>query len=59
MSVDQIEQALIENCSDIKVSRFSSIEKAYLQAQAEANEGDRIIVFGSIFTVSEVLASES
>ena len=60
MEVAQIEQALKENCSDnINVSKFDSIEDAYVQAQAIAHEGDRIIVFGSIFTVSEVLASES
>ena len=60
MEVAQIEQALKENCSDsINVSKFDSIEDAYVHAQAIAHEGDRIIVFGSIFTVSEVLASES
>ena len=59
MPVNQIEQALKEDSSDINVSKFDSIEDAYVQAQAIAHEGDRIIVFGSIFTVSEVLASES
>ena len=59
MQVAQIEQSLKESCSEVKVNKFDSIENAYVQAQAEANEGDRIIVFGSIFTVSEVLASES
>ncbi len=59
MKIDQIEQALKENSSKINVSKFESVEDAYVQAQAIAQEGDRIIVFGSIFTVSEVLASES
>ena len=59
MKVDQVEQSLMQQSSELKVNVFDSVEKAYSQAQADANEGDRIIVFGSIFTVSEVLASES
>ncbi len=59
MKVDQVEQLLRQQCSETKVSVFESVEKAYSQAQADVSEGDRIIVFGSIFTVSEVLASES
>ena len=59
MQVDQVEQSLMKQSSDICVKVFESVEQAYSQAQIDAHEGDRIIVFGSIFTVSEVLASES
>ena len=59
MQVDQVEQSLMQQSSDTSVEVFESVEQAYSQAQMEASEGDRIIVFGSIFTVSEVLASES
>ena len=59
MQVDQVEQSLMQQSSDTSVKVFESVEHAYSQAQVDASEGDRIIVFGSIFTVSEVLASES
>ena len=59
MQVDQVEQSVMKQSSNACVSKFESVEAAYLQAQQDASEGDRIIVFGSIFTVSEVLASES
>lgn len=59
MGVDHVEQSLMQQSSDTSVKVFQSVEQAYSQAQMEASEGDRIIVFGSIFTVSEVLASES
>ncbi|MFK8028061.1 MAG: bifunctional tetrahydrofolate synthase/dihydrofolate synthase [Gammaproteobacteria bacterium] len=59
MEVDHVEQSLMRQSSDTSVKVFQSVEQAYSQAQMEASEGDRIIVFGSIFTVSEVLASES
>jgi len=59
MQVEQVEQSLMKQSSDTSVKVFESIEKAYSQAQMAASKGDRIIVFGSIFTVSEVLASES
>ena len=59
MPLDQVEQSLMQQSSTTSVRKFDSVEAAYLQAQQEATKGDRIIVFGSIFTVSEVLASES
>ena len=59
MAVDQVEQSLMKQSSKTCVVRFDTVESAYAQAQRDASEGDRIIVFGSIFTVSEVLASES
>jgi dihydrofolate synthase/folylpolyglutamate synthase len=59
MPVDQVKQSVMKQSSDASVRVFESVEHAYSQAQMDASEGDRIIVFGSIFTVSEVLASES
>ena len=59
MDLDQVEQSLMKQSSTTRVVRFDSVESAYAKAQLDASEGDRIIVFGSIFTVSEVLASES
>ncbi len=59
MQVDEVEQSLMKQNSNTHVVKFDSVESAYSQAQMNASEGDRILVFGSIFTVSEVLASES
>lgn len=59
MEVDQVEQSLMKKSSTTHVVKFDSVESAYARAQLDASEGDRILVFGSIFTVSEVLASES
>ena len=59
MEYQQVEHAIKEHDSTAKIEQFPSIQTAYSQAQNDAQEGDRILVFGSIFTVSEVLASES
>lgn len=58
MPTDQVEQVLAKICPSTKVSVFESVERAYSQAQSDASKGDRILVFGSIFTVSEALACE-
>ena len=58
MGVEKVEQALKPHCpNDVKI--YKTVEQAYLQAQNDSNKGDRILVFGSIFTVAEVLASEN
>ncbi len=59
MEVSKVEQSLMKQSSETSVKIFETVEQAYLQAQMDASKGDRIIVFGSIYTVSEVLASES
>ncbi|WP_373975430.1 bifunctional tetrahydrofolate synthase/dihydrofolate synthase [Chitinibacter sp. SCUT-21] len=38
-----------------KVFQYDSVEKAYAAACEGANEADRILVFGSFFTVAEVM----
>lgn len=58
MDVTQVEQVLRQYGQTVEIKLFSSVEQAYSQAQNDANKGDRILVFGSIFTVAEVLASE-
>ena len=59
MKVKQVEQAVSECGQNVEFKSFDTVEDAYLQAQNDAQKGDRILVFGSIFTVSEVLASEN
>ena len=58
MDVKQVEQVLRQHGQTVEIKLFSSVEQAYSQAQNDAHKGDRILVFGSIFTVAEVLASE-
>lgn len=58
MGVDDIKQAINKHASDSKIVVFDSVESAYSKAQSDTQEGDRILVFGSIFTVSEVIACE-
>ena len=59
MPAGRTEQIVAQKNRQADVKLFASVESAYCQAQADACEGDRIIVFGSIFTVSQVLACES
>lgn len=40
------------------IKKYSSVDMAYKQILSNANEGDRIIVFGSFYTVAEVLEIE-
>jgi dihydrofolate synthase / folylpolyglutamate synthase len=36
------------------VNEFSSLEQAFESAMSRAKEGDRVVIFGSFHTVSEV-----
>ena len=58
MEIERVEQVIAKYCPNASVTRFDSVEQAYSQAQSDASKGDRILVFGSIFTVSEALACE-
>ena len=58
MEVEKVEQALERYCPNA-VKSFETVEQAYMKAQNDSEKGDRILVFGSIFTVAEVLASEN
>ena len=59
MELDQVKQVLERYYPSSAIQSFTTVEQAYSQAQNNANKGDRILVFGSIFTVAEVLAGES
>lgn len=59
MDLDKVMRVLSAVCTEPDILRFNTVEEAYNKAQSEALSGDRILVFGSIFTVSEVLSSES
>lgn len=58
MNISQVKQALEAHASPQSITQFDSVATAYQQALAEATPQDRVLVFGSIFTVSEVLAFE-
>ena len=58
MEANQVEQAIGRFGQSFRIKSFKTVEQAYIQAQSDAEKGDRILVFGSIFTVAEVLASE-
>jgi len=57
MPIERVSAALYEASADTVARSFDTVEQAYEQAQQNASKGDRILVFGSIFTVSEVIAS--
>ena len=59
MPAGRIQQIVMQKNSNADVTLFASVESAYFQARAHACKGDRIVVFGSIFTVSQALACES
>ncbi|NOT15326.1 MAG: bifunctional tetrahydrofolate synthase/dihydrofolate synthase [Methylotenera sp.] len=62
-SIDHVRGALAtelvakitQSSATAKLKSFDSVAEAYLQACEEASENDRIIVFGSFFTVASVL----
>jgi dihydrofolate synthase/folylpolyglutamate synthase len=53
-SLQQLQQAFKKDYIST-VSFLSSIQKAYAEASQEAVTGDRIIIFGSFHTVSDVM----
>ena len=59
MPAERIQQIVMQKNLNADVTLFASVESAYFQARAHACKGDRIVVFGSIFTVSQALACES
>ena len=59
MAVAEVEQELTRYFPKSAIKTFPTIEQAYSQAQNVSNKGDRILVFGSIFTVAEVLTAEN
>lgn len=58
MDITEIKKAINKHAANSKIVEFDSVDAAYAKAQSDTKEGDRIVVFGSIFTVSEVIACE-
>lgn len=54
-SVEQMHQAIQSSCGDVTVFTHADTRAALSEAQLTARDGDRIIVFGSFFTVAELL----
>jgi dihydrofolate synthase/folylpolyglutamate synthase len=48
----------LQNLSVSAIKKYPSVNMAYKQILSNANQGDRIIVFGSFYTVAEVLEIE-
>ncbi|WP_410498193.1 bifunctional tetrahydrofolate synthase/dihydrofolate synthase [Chitinibacter sp. S2-10] len=51
----RLAQIILEQVPRAKVFQYESVEKAYAAACEGANEADRILVFGSFYTVAEVM----
>ncbi len=51
----QLSRVIEQTCGNYTVHCFSSVTAAYRQAMGDARPGDRVVVFGSFFTVAEVL----
>ena len=58
MKIDSVQQALLKHAGDRVIYQFPAVDEAYQSALQQASARDRVLVFGSIFTVSEVLALE-
>jgi dihydrofolate synthase / folylpolyglutamate synthase len=54
-TVEEIAEKLSAAGEGAKVSRFTSIENAYAAARERATENDRILGFGSFYTVADLL----
>jgi dihydrofolate synthase/folylpolyglutamate synthase len=55
-SADELETALRKSAAQLPAEKFDSAETAFSAALERAGEGDKIVVFGSFFTVGEVMA---
>lgn len=52
---DHLAEIILKQAPRAQVRQYDSVEKAYHAACEAANEADRILVFGSFFTVAEVM----
>lgn len=57
--VDELASCILSEETTAEIDRFGSLAEAFAQACLEASENDRIIVFGSFFTVAEVMQRHS
>jgi dihydrofolate synthase/folylpolyglutamate synthase len=58
-TADEIEQGIVRSGAGGEVRRFPSPRHALAAAQEDAGEGDRIVAFGSFYTVAEVMAART
>ena len=52
----QLSRVIGKTCEDSTVHCFNGVTAAYQRAMYDARPGDRVVVFGSFFTVAEVLS---
>jgi dihydrofolate synthase/folylpolyglutamate synthase len=57
--VAELEKLIRDRSPTARVARFGCLPEALQQACLEASENDRIIIFGSFFTVSEIMQGRS
>jgi dihydrofolate synthase/folylpolyglutamate synthase len=58
-TAEEVEQGIVRSGAGGEVRRFPSPRQALAAAQEDAGEGDRIIAFGSFYTVAEVMAARA
>jgi dihydrofolate synthase/folylpolyglutamate synthase len=56
MSAETLALQLADVIDDDKVNTFDTVPEAYAQAMAVAEEGDRVLIFGSFHTVESVMS---
>ncbi len=57
-SVDQLQAAVLQAAPQARTSAYGSVEQAWKAACEQAAETDRILVFGSFYTVAEVMTAQ-
>jgi dihydrofolate synthase/folylpolyglutamate synthase len=58
-TAEEVEQGIVRSGAGGEVGRFASPREALVAAQEDAAEDDRILVFGSFYTVAEVMAARA
>jgi dihydrofolate synthase / folylpolyglutamate synthase len=55
-TAEEVEHAIVGSGAGGELRRFASPREAFVAAQGDAGDGDRIVAFGSFYTVAEVMA---
>jgi dihydrofolate synthase/folylpolyglutamate synthase len=58
-TADEVAAAIAAVRPDAEVERFANPHAAFAAAQGAAEQGDRIIAFGSFYTVADVMAARA
>ncbi len=58
-TAEEVEHGIVQSGAGGVVQRFASPRAALVAAQEDAGEGDRIVAFGSFYTVAEVMAARA